>query len=155
MMRLSESEKSVSFASGSSYNQSTRNILFISGTDKKAHWLFPTQAKLILAVEQLNEKIDDAKEKPTQALYFEYVDKDSNGDGTLSHLDQSNIALAKPDGSGFIDVLHGVDRVISYELLSEKEISIVYQVGKSIKNIRLSAISFAKESEQEIISIPD
>lgn len=99
----------------SSHGDEIRNILFLVGTAKQSRWLFPNQSNLILVADQLRE---DEKElraplKPTEALYFEYVGKDTNGDGELTKQDLMTVALSKPDGTGFVDVLNDVTNVLT------------------------------------------
>ena len=155
MMLLSAREKSGKLTSGSGYASETRNVLFLTGTEKKARWLFPKQSNVILVAAQLREQSNDLKEAPAKALYFEFVTEDTDGDGKLSSQDRSNVALSKPDGTAFIQVLSGVDRVLSYEMLNDKQLSVVYQVGKIVRHARFSASSLTKEIDQEIVNVPD
>ena len=50
MMLLSAREKSGKFSSGSGYSSETRNVLFLTGTEKSARWLFPKQNNVVLEV---------------------------------------------------------------------------------------------------------
>jgi len=157
MMNLTTEGRSGKFSSGSSYTSEIRNVLFLTGDGKKARWLFPTHGNRILAVSQLREDSygPEAREKPTAALYFEYVTGDAGGDKTLSPPYLSKIALAKPDGTGFVDVLDGVDRVLSYQMLDSKRLTVVYQKGKSVHHARFSVTTMTKEFDAEIVSLPD
>lgn len=143
--------------SSSGYGRETRNILFLSGEGKQSHWLFPTQNNLILISSQLHE--DAAKcqgqERPAKALYFEFVAADTNGDGKLSRDDLSSIALSKPDGSGFVEVLGKVDRVLSYNMLDGEHVAVIYQSNKAVRYAKFSVVSMAKEADQEIANIPE
>ncbi len=155
MMLLSAKENSVTFSSGGGYRSETRNVLFLTRHEKTARWLFPKQNNLIFVAAQLREESKNAEANPTRALYFEYVKDDSNGDGKLSSQDLSSIALTNPDGSGFVEVLHGVSRVLSYEILGSQNLVVVYQVGKAVRYAKFSVVSFTKESDQEIVNVPD
>ncbi len=155
MMLLSAQAKSEKFSSGSGYGSETRNVLFLIGNEKTARWLFPKQNNLILVTAQLREKSKNPKDNPTKALYFEYVQGDTNGDGKLSAQDHSSVALSKPDGLGFVEVLHGVSRVLSYEMIDSQYLSVVYQTGKTVRHARLSVLSLAKETDQEVVNVPD
>lgn len=155
MMLLSAKEDSAKFSSGGGYRSETRNVLFLTGHEKTARWLFPKQNNLIFVAAQLREESKNSQENPAKALYFEYVKDDSNGDRKLSIQDLSSIALTKPDGSGFVEVLHGVSRVLSYEMLGSQYLVVVYQVGKVVRYAKFSVLSFAKESDQEIVNVPD
>lgn len=155
MMLLSAQVKSEKFSSSSGYESEIRNVLFLAGSEKSARWLFPKQNNLILVAAQLREESKDSKGNPTKALYFEYVKDDTNGDDKLSSQDHSSVALSKPDGSGFVEVLQGVSRVLSYEMMGSQDLSVVYQTGKTVKHAKFSLLSLAKESDQEIINVPE
>ena len=154
IIRLSAQEKSGKFYSGG-YGRETRNILFLTGDEKKARWLFPKQTNLIIVTAQLREKSEDRKDSPVKAFYFEYVSEDSNDDGKLNAEDQSSVALSKPDGSGVIEILHSVNRVLSYGMLGSQQLSVVYQKDKSVRHAKIAIPAFTVETNQEITSIPD
>jgi len=152
MMNLTTEGRSGKFSSGGgSYVSEIRNVLFLTGDGKKARWLFPTHGNKILVVSQLREDSygPGAIEKPTAALYFEYVTGDAGGDKI------SKIAMAKPDGTGFVEVLDGVDRVIAYQMLDSQRLTVVYQKGKSVHHARFSVTTMTKEFDAEIVSVPD
>lgn len=154
MLQLTTKEKSEKFSSGG-YGTETRNVLFLVGTEKVARWLFKDHKNLIFVASQLREESTDSEKKPTQALYFEYVAADTDGDGKLSSTDRSNIGLSKPDGTGFLEVLHDVSRVFSYEMLDQQHLSVVYQKGATVRHAKFSVASMKLEADQEIINVPD
>ena len=153
MMRLTTQDKSGKLSSGG-YGNETRNILFLVGTEKTARWLFKDHKHHILDASQLKEGLGNSKERPTTALYFEYVTEDTNGDGRLSSADDSHIGLAKPDGTGFLEVLHDASRVFSYKLLDQRHLSVVYQKGSTVRHTKFSLASMKPEADQEIINVP-
>ena len=154
MLQLTTKEKSEKFSSGG-YGTETRNILFLAGTENAARWLFKDHKNLILVAAQLREESIYSKKEPTQALYFEYVAEDTDSDGKLSSTDRSNIGLSKPDGTGFLEVLHDVSRVFSYEMLDHQYLSVVYQKGTAVRHAKFSVASMKLEADQEIINVPD
>lgn len=153
MVNLTTQEKSTKFSSGG-YGNETRNILFLNGSDKVARWLFKDHKNLVLVSAQLHTESSSCKDSPTKAIYFEYVSEDTNNDGNLSADDRSNIVLTKPDGTGFVEVLHDVNRVLSYEMLDQQNLSVIYQKGTSVKHAKYSVTSMKLESDQEIINVP-
>lgn len=153
MMRLTTQEKSAKFSSGG-YGGETRNILFLNGADKNARWLFEDHKNLVLTTAQLHEESSSAKEQSTKALYFEYVSADSNKDGSLSTDDHSSVGLTKPDGSGFLEALRDVSRILSYGMLDEQHLSIVYQKGNVVRHAKFLTSAMKLESDQEIITVP-
>lgn len=154
MLLLSAEEKSGKLSSGG-YGSETRNVLFLSGAEKKARWLFPKQSNKILVAEQMREKGHDSNDRPTSVLYFEYVATDTNGDGKLSAQDNSSIGLCRPNGLDFGQVLTGVTRVLSHELLDGQTLSVVYQAGRSVRHATFSVSSLKNEADQEIVSLPE
>jgi hypothetical protein len=104
--------------------------------------------------EQVHEASALSEERPTKVLYFEYVSVDGNKDGRLSTDDHLSVGLSKPDGNGFLEVLHDVSRVFSYAMLDQQHLSIVYQTGKVVKHAKVSVPAMKLESDQEIINVP-
>jgi len=153
LLLLSAEDRSGKLYSGG-YGSETRNVLFLTGTEKKARWLFPSQSNLILVTEQLREDSDNERMAPTKALYFEFVTKDTNGDGKITSQDQPTLGLSKPDGTGFVEVLRDVTRVLSHELMGDKVLSIVFQSGQTIRNATFSLSSLVRVSEAEIVNVP-
>lgn len=153
MLLLSAEGRSGKLYSGG-YGSETRNVLFLTGAAKKARWLFPSQSNLILVTDQLREDKEKEHKAPTKALYFEFVTKDTNGDGKITSQDRSTVGLAKPDGTGFVEVLKEVTRVLSHELLDDKILSIVFQSGQTIRHATFSLSSLAMVSEAEVVNVP-
>ncbi len=153
MLLLSAEDTSRKVYSGGSGSE-TRNVLFLTGTEKKARWLFQSQSNLILVTEQLREESDNERRAPTKLLYFEFIPKDTNGDGKINSQDPSTVGLSKPDGTGFVEVLRDVTRVLSHELIDDKVLSIVFQSRQAIRHATFSLSSFAKVSEAEIVAVP-
>lgn len=142
----------------SDYQSDTRNVLFLNGDENAAHWLFPTQNNVIHAIGQLYEKVEDkstsGKETNAKALYFKYSDKDTTGDGEITQYDKSNLGLSRASGEGFVRVLSGIDHLYWVSMRGEETISVLYRTGKSLRHVRYSAATLAKESDLEIVAIP-
>jgi hypothetical protein len=154
MIQLSTQGESAKFSSGGAGRQ-VRNVLFFTDSEKTARWLFKTHRNLIRTNVQLHEAPVDTKEQPARALYFEYITRDSNGDGKLSDEDHSSVGLAKPDGTGFVEVLPDVSRVLSHDLADVQHLSVVYQRGTSVRRARFSLVSMKLEEDQEIATLPE
>lgn len=152
MARDSSASKLYSGTGG--YAGENRNMLFLVGKDSKAHWLFPNQQNVILVSEQLALVNNENKKSATKALYFEYVDTDSNSDGHLASDDLSNVGLAKPDGSDFKAVLKGLNRILSFQVTDDGFVSIIYQSTVKVRQAKFSLINFDKQSDQELAEIP-
>lgn len=156
MLRLTSREKSSKYSSGDGGSE-TRNVLFLTGAAKTARWLFKDHKNIILNVSQLHPERTDPNERteqPTEALYFEYVTDDTNGDSKLSSEDHSNVALTMRDGTGFTEILHNVDRVFSFEVLDQIYLSVVYQKGATVRHAKYLLTPLKLVVDQEIIAVP-
>lgn len=155
MLKLTAS-KAQSGIAYSGYERDARNILFLSGDDKAARWLFPNQDNVIHTAAQL---LAPAEGKPGKggaalALYVVYSDQDTSGDGEVTKSDRSKLALAKANGEGFANVLSGIDHVYSVSLVGERSISILYRVGKSLRHGRYAVATLANEFDREVAAVP-
>jgi hypothetical protein len=133
--------------SGDIYSSPTKNILFVNTVSNQMKWLFPTNNQLITEVRLLSKSQDYGKRK-IEAIMYELVQKDTNGDKKLTADDASLIAFSMPDGSRYAEVISGADRVIDV-LLVEKSVFIMFQtqgVGYSA-TLRLSDMSAIGRSE--------
>jgi hypothetical protein len=153
LLKLTTQEKGGKFSSGG-YGAETRNVLFLNGDEKTARWLFKDHKSLFLTVAQLHEQSSNKEDAPTKALYFEYVSNDTDGDGNLSSADHSNVGLAKPDGTGFTQIVSDVNRVFSYDLIGSNLLSVVFQKAGKIRHLKISTPDFKIISNQEIIDVP-
>ena len=94
------------------------------------------------------------RNKTTQALYFVYANKDTTGDGEITQGDRSKIGLSKANGEGFTTVLSDIDHGYSVSLIGDRLISILYRVGKSLRQARYSVGTLGKEFDREVVAIP-
>lgn len=136
-----------------------RNILFLVGDEKADRWLFPHQKNVIHDAHPLLAKVESrstsSQEGLAKALYIEYSDKDTNGDGEITKKDKVNVGLTKADGSGLVVALTGIDRVFSVSMLGDQTISVLYQTGKAFRHAQYSVATLAQVSDHEIVAIPD
>lgn len=157
MLKLTAS-KTQSGIGYSGYERDTRNVLFLSGDDKAARWLFPNQARVIHTAAQLQAQDEGDKtagaNKVTVALYYLYSDKDTNGDGEIDNEDKASLGLSRANGEGFTTVLVGIDRVYSVSLTGGQAISVLYRVGQSLRHARYSVATLARVFDREVTSIP-
>jgi hypothetical protein len=152
MMRLTS--KGDSLKSYSGYGSEALNVLFLKGAEKQAYWLFKDHKNHILAISQLRPGSDESKDASTSALYFEYIAKDSNADGKLTNQDYSIVGIAKPDGTEFVDILHDISQVYSYQMRDQDNLSIVYQKEASIRHAKFKISTMKLESDQEVMKMP-
>ncbi len=155
MLKLTAS-KAQSGIAYSGYERDARNILFLSGDDKAARWLFPNQDNVIHTAAQLLAPTEGEPGKggAALALYFVYSDHGTSGDGEVTKSDRSKLALSKANGEGFANVLSGIDHVYSVSLVGGRSISILYRVGKSLRHARYAVATLGREFDREIVAIP-
>jgi hypothetical protein len=155
MIPLGTEEDSMKLGSGPRYRHEMRNMLFLAGNGQRATWLFEANGNLLRDLDQLSWRPDRDSHSPTVALYFEYAAGDINGDHEINRNDTFTVALAKPDGSGVSEILQGVTRVLSHDLVDEQTMALVYQIDKTIWHARYRVSTFEKLSEQAVIDVPD
>lgn len=154
MMRLSTRGEPAQYSSGEDHGE-TRNVLFLTEAANTSRWLFKSHDNVVLVADQLRDATAVEKEGgKTKALYFEYLSKERDGGGTPSTTAMSTIGLARPDGSAMTAVLRDVDRVLSHDLYSSGDLSVVYQKGRTVRNARFSLAAFTLVSDQEIVGMP-
>lgn len=141
---------------GSSYRDSgeTRNVLFLSAPGKTAHWLFKDQKNVILESFPLAVSSCDERDCPAGALYFEFASEDSNADGRLDSEDRVNIGITRPDGSDFVEVLHGIDVVLSHKLTDPHTLVLVYQKASALRLATVATDRMVLDSDRELVSVP-
>ncbi|GAA0363096.1 hypothetical protein GCM10009092_29350 [Bowmanella denitrificans] len=135
-------------------SSSTRNYLFINTETDSSKWLFDHTNYLVEHADQL--RIGDySSKKPVLAILYTLVKLDSNGDSHLTTSDLTTIAISKPNGSGYREVLTDIEQVIGSTLLSETELFIIYQLnGKSFSStINLTNFELGRTKELPKISL--
>jgi hypothetical protein len=142
------------YASKVGPSQQTRNLLFIAGPEKRAHWLFKDNKGLVLGVHQLKDEGATASNSPTRVVLIESVAKDSNGDGSLSEADSGTLGLTKPDGTGYRSILEGAEGVVLRSVDREQRVSIVYMRGKVLRHALFAPGDFAPVSDKVVVEVP-
>ena len=129
-------------------SSSARNYLFINSQNNKKHWLFDTNQYLIAYISLLSEKEFRAEKRNIRAILYRVVKRDTNGDKRLTDDDLQDMALSRPSGKGYKEILNGIDVFIGQRLIDEDTLLIVYQrkgIGYSA-NVTLSDFHIANES---------
>jgi hypothetical protein len=141
---------------GSDHGTQIRNILFLSPDGPaEGRWLFPTHGNLILENDQIRPWDNDDSLAASVALYFEFVPDDSDDGFNPTEYDLRSVALSNPDGRGFVEVLHGVDEVLSYEQLEAGVLTILYSDVEAVHRARIALNGFTILSDQPLAKIPD
>lgn len=120
------SDQSFDRAYFSKSSNSTRNYLFINTETSQEKWLFDHTNYLIERSDKLRRGDYNSKE-PIIAILYQLVKLDSDHDNRLSSADLTTIAITKPDGSGYKELIKEVELVVDHTLLNEKELFLIYQ----------------------------
>ena len=137
------------------YSSPTRNILFVNSANNVMKWLFPTNNQLISQVRLLSKSPYDGSKRTVDAIMYEVIQKDTNGDKKLTVDDANVIAFSLPDGSKYKEVLSAADRLIDVMLLENKSVFIMYQTQGAgyLTTLRLS--DFTPISRSELPKVPN
>lgn len=151
-IELQTQRKGGSYSSGSSGGQ-TRNVIFFTGGNSQAHWLFDSNRYLINNVRVIPYSYADCDDNDAVLLYYDIIKHDSNNDGKLSADDQHTIAISDPYGRRYKELVTDADRVLDYELTSSNsQLSLLLQKGKQIV-LRDYAVTGELVAEQIVTEI--
>jgi len=135
------SDQSFDRAYFSKSSNSTRNFLFINTHTSEKKWLFDHTDYLIETSDRLRFGDYDS-DKPIIAILYQLVQLDTDKDNRLSAKDLSTIAISNPDGTGYMELLFEVEKIVDHTLLSETELFLIYQKGGVSYSARLNLNSF-------------
>lgn len=107
-------------------SNSTRNYLFINTKTSQKWWLFDHTNYLIEHTKKLRLG-DYSSKEPVLAIFYQLVKLDSNHDNRLSEKDLTTIALTKPDGSNYKEIITNIELIIDSKLLNKDELFLIYQ----------------------------
>lgn len=148
MMPL-HSEQSYSSGSYSKSASSTRNYLFIDVISNQKHWLFGKNDYLITQTNQLPNTRYDEQSKDTKAILYYVVKSDTNNDQTLTSSDLLTVAISKPNGKEYVELLKDIDFVNGYKTINENTVILIFQrdnIGYST-SIDLKSLSISGEEQ--------
>jgi len=129
----------------------TRNVLFISDPNFESNWLFDHHRYRLLSVTAL--EIDDEvdEEHPAVALYMDVVKEDTNGDGSLTEDDLHTIALLRPNGREYTEVLDSAEQIVSKSSHPDgSTLDVLIRNGNELILKRYSLTSFDQELERVV-----
>ncbi len=133
-----------------------RNVLFLVGKEPEPRWIFPNHANNIRSVSSLvfHDNGDVGGSGKTLAIFYEYIDKDSNGDGELDADDLLSIALSKPDGSGFTVLDTGITSQLDEKLLDEgRVVAVLSQKGGKVYFNKYKVDDFTSVGSKVLLSL--
>ncbi|WP_333607229.1 hypothetical protein [Arsukibacterium sp.] len=122
---------------------SIRNYLFIDTQSEHKAWLFEHNKFLITSRVTISAGQYASSDKPVLAYLYEVVKSDTNRDGHLTNADLNTVALSKPDGSGYTEVLTDIDALLGNTLTQHNTILIIFQRSGTGYTATIDLDSFA------------
>jgi hypothetical protein len=132
-------EESYRFAASGKEADSTRNYLYFDLVTRSTRWLKPGFDGLIL-----DDKALPYSEygKPSQKALVNVhvvVSRDTNQDKRLSAFDEKQIAVSRPDGSGFRILIPSADKLNQAMLVRGDTLLILFSQGKKLRALEIAA----------------
>ena len=145
----------VSLNSDQSYEQSyysksataSRNYLFINTQSNSSKWLLPHNNYLFLYKELISDIVQKEKSSTVQAILFTLIKSDTDGDLRLTDNDVKTIALSRPNGTDYHEVLTGIDRLVGKRLISTNTLLLIYQRNNMHYSAYINLTDFKLDNE--------
>ena len=131
-----------------------RNVLFLSGKDLESTWLYEEHSNLINCFRKLQTSNKYNGEDPVLALYISVIKEDTNNDGDLSDKDSVTLALARVDGSDYLEVNKGIAKILDSTVTDGGgSVSFLLHIGSDVVVKKYSLSTFELVSERTISEI--
>ena len=131
------------------------NYLFVNVQDQSSRWLFPNHERLILALELL---ADDGTEiqagsflKAVNWLVFTVVNSDTDAD---KRSDRKTIGVAEADGSGYAEVMGGIETVFGKTGTTGDNLLVLHRSGGKNRIFQISLRDRKVTVMTEMAAIP-
>lgn len=128
-----------SYSKGRYYSDTAKNILFINTKENSSSWLFKGNSQLILRYHSL---LSPKKEINTKVIYYEVIDKDTNGDKVITEDDKSNFAVSEMSGMNYKVIVSGMEKQITLKMIDKDTLHLVYQKEAKGYSLKLDVNSF-------------
>jgi len=131
-----------------------RNVLFISSDKLEPRWLFANHKNIIHSISPLKKYDSESKNAEVIAIFYEFTDEDTNRSESLDTDDLSNIALTRPDGSGFSIVERDITSIIDRTLSDDgSNLAILLQKKKFVYLNNYDPKTFELKSSSRILEV--
>jgi hypothetical protein len=152
MMPLSANQN-YSMDSYSKLTSSIKNYLFLDEEGNKKDWLFPNNDYLITQTNLLpntsyGEQVSDIK-----AILYYVVKSDTNKDKLLTSSDFQTIAISKPDGTKYTELLGEIDFVNGYKVNGDTSLLVIYQRKNIAYSAKINLSTFVVSDESKLPSV--
>ena len=135
-----------------------KNYLYFDTLSHASYWLMPGNRGVILGTTELSSPSTEQPERATlQAIVYELVDADTNGDGKLTGDDLVTIGVSDPVGRRFVRLLSKVEHFNSAHLGKGTLVVLYASSGKlRAAEVDLNSHKIVREStlqpfEQEVL----
>ena len=149
------SDQSYAMASYSKSSNSVRNYLFIDILNNDKQWLFQTNANLITDIDFLTENENEAEARKVLAILYRIISKDKNGDNRLTDEDGISIAISRPNGHGYKEIINDVDRFVGHQVINKGSMLLIFQKDGIGYTANLSLTDFSVSDEAELPKISE
>ncbi len=131
------------------YFAPSRNILFVNKLTGEMRWLFKGNKQLISHIGLLSVRKRYDKDRKIDAILYQVITHDTNGDNKLDSNDKADIALSLPDGNRYKEVIRSVERIFGTLSIEGHEVLVLYQSeGKGYAAaVRLADMSVHRTKE--------
>jgi len=154
IIKLHTDAPSRGFKSDYYFGSSIRNVVFLTGPQLNARWLYETHNYLISCFCNLSQSNEFNSDNPVLAIYVTVSKADTNGDGVISKDDEITLALSSVDGSEYREVESGITKVFDSTVSAQGDtVSFLLQIGRSIVVQNYSLTTFERISERTIDEI--
>ena len=149
-------EKFQSFNLYSSNYSRTRskNILFINSVTNNSYWLFDSVQQLIIQMQTLDSH-DENEKLITTAIYYIVINDDTNNDGVYDSEDKRTLALTKPDGSNYSEIITGYDRIVEVQLNDAGNLFVIYINNDKVHSMIVDLINFEIQTTKQLPRVSD
>lgn len=90
-------------------------------------WLFKGNKQLISHIRLLSIRKRNDKDWKIDAILYEVITHDTNGDNKLDTNDKAAIALSLADGTRYKEVIRSVERIFGTMSIEGHEVLVLYQ----------------------------
>jgi hypothetical protein len=129
--------------------RSVANYVFYDPKTGKDSKLLQSNAQIIIQTHYLARDPHE-KNTPIQALAFEIVEKDTNGDGVMTRSDARRLALSKPDGTNLKRLPQMYAGILGTFVLEDGTLVLLVRHGEKVQALHVSGDTFTVAATQAV-----
>jgi hypothetical protein len=117
-------------SSSRDYQETTRNHIFLNVENKASVKLLPKSDAIFTRFEKIGKLDANGKLTKVEALWYQVIQHDSNGDQKLDYQDKSTIATSTISGESYTELIPKVDRILNTFQSSPTKILMIYELDQ-------------------------